>query len=687
MQKILFFGALCFLFLPGRSPANVTLPALFSDHAVLQKSDKVPVWGTADPGEDVTVSIAGEKATAKADDKGLWKAVLNLSTQEAGPFELHVEGSNKIVVTDVLIGEVWICGGQSNMGFQLKPSIGGPEEVAASANPQLRFFVPEKKTSPVPLDSISGKWLVAGPDSSGTFSAVGYYVGKSIQQTMKVPVGLIGNSWGGSTIESWISQEALATDPELKTESEKVRAGIELFPEKLQDYLGKLKNWEEEYQRQGPPPADPALFAAPTVSTDDWKPVEIPGDFAKAGLPDAGAIWIRRQVAVPAARATMPLHFDQATFHDFDTVYLNGRKVMETTPDQAEGGAAAPRDYSISITPADVTNGEVTVAIRVVAPAGGAGVTGILHFNGAPLQGPWLGKAEYALPALATDARAAYPLPPARTQPLQTVASYLFNGCVQPFIPYGIRGVVWYQGESDAGWAHEYLKTFPLMIKDWRDRWGQGDFPFYFCQVTSTNPPGLVPGNSVWAELREAQTRTLAVPNTAQAIMIDLGEANDVHARDKKQQGDRLARVVLAKAYGQKIVDSGPVYDSMTVEGDSVRIHFTHADGGLVARELPATYQPRSLDPATLPLILPSPQSQLQGFAICGDDHVWKWADAKIDGDSVVVRSPDVSKPVAVRYAWADNPICNLTNGFDLPAGPFRTDSFPGATDNKHYGD
>ena len=257
---------------------------------------------------------------------------------------------------------------------------------------------------------------------------------------------------------------------------------------------------------------------------------------------------------------------------------------------------------------------------------------------------------------------------------------------VHPFMPYRIAGVIWYQGEANAGRAFQYRTAFPLMIKDWRKNWGQGEFPFFYCQLASFNGISTVPGENDWAELREAQDMALKLPNTGEAILIDIGEEANIHPRNKKDAGDRLARIALAKTYNQQVVYSGPTYQTITVEGDKICVHFKNTQGGLMARHLPATYIPTTTQmDVTRPLVRHSPDSEVEGFAICGEDRKWVWANASIKGSDVIVSAAGVSKPIAVRYAWASNPICNLYNGADLPAGPFRSDSFPCVTEKARY--
>jgi len=335
-----------------------------------------------------------------------------------------------------------------------------------------------------------------------------------------------------------------------------------------------------------------------------------------------------------------------------------------------------------------VTEGDNILAVRIFNPSGEAGILpGKERFQGNHfmLQGEWLAKAEYELPPPDEAARAAMPERPSYPIEPQNVAAYLYNGMIHPIIPYGIRGFIWYQGEGNWDRGFQYRTAFPLMIRDWREKWGRGDLPFYFCQIANYTAHSPKPGDSPFAEVREAQTMALSEPNTGQAILIDIGEEGNIHPADKRSVGDRLSRIALANTYGRKQEFSGPVYESMSVEGGKIRLRFSHTEGGLVARKLPDSYQPLSTDPKTVPLVRNSPAGELEGFAICGEDKKWKWATANLDGDSVIVWSDEVPQPVAVRYAWAQNPFCNLYNGAGLPAGPFRTDDFPLPSKNKKY--
>jgi sialate O-acetylesterase len=340
-----------------------------------------------------------------------------------------------------------------------------------------------------------------------------------------------------------------------------------------------------------------------------------------------------------------------------------------------------------AIPQADVHPGRAVIAIRLYAPAQPPeflATPALFNAGPIPLAGTWSAKAEYALPALTPDELAKVPVSPGATGGM--TGSFIYNGVVHPIIPYGLAGVLWYQGESNVGTGYQYRTSLPLLINDLRSHWGVADLPFYICQLPCFLPKQPQPSESPWADLRESQTMALSLPNTAEAVLIDQGEAGDIHPRDKVPVGDRLARIALARQYGQKIVYAGPYYQSMTVEDSRIRVKFTNTDGGLLAKPLPATYRVRMVVNQTAPLAPNSPGSEVEGFAICGDDKKFVWADAKIDGDSVVVWSDQVPHPTAVRYAWADNPTCNLYNGAGLPAAPFRTDTFPVITQFNRFG-
>lgn len=649
--------------------AEVKMPAIFSEHAVLQRSSRVPVWGKAEAGRAITVSLGSTVARTMADDKGRWQTTLDLSRSAAGPFDLVVQGETTVTISDVVVGEVWIASGQSNMEWTLANTPEAGKELATPTNSQLRLFVITKAEAAIPIKGYQGKWVVAGPDTIARFSAVGYYFGKFLQEGIKAPVGMILSAWGGTPIETWTSKEALLSDPEIAGGVEKREDDLQTYSRRIREYLLAMSDWQDANQRKDQP--------AEAVPDDDgWQPVAIPGK-----LGDAGAVWLRRMVDITPEQATRPLliSINEGTT-GIEQVFWNGRLIGSSSLEQATKSRAARR-YTVPTSA--LAPGESALAIRFAHPASDLSVSSITVGKPA-IPGEWMKKVEQQFPALSAKARAAVPAAPGVEPISWQASSHLFNAMIYPLIPYAIQGVIWYQGENNIERAYQYRRALPLMIADWRTRWGQGDFAFYICQLANKNDKPAAPGDSNWAELREAQSLTLSVPNTGEAVLIDLGDSVNIHPRNKKDVGARLSALALAGTYGQKIVGSGPAYQSMKVDGDKIRLTFSGIGGGLVAKPLPETYSVDSEMGARAPTVRNS-SSELEGFAICGEDRKWAWADARIDGGEVVVSSPQVPSPVAVRYAWSSNPTCNLYNVEGFPASPFRTDDFPITTQSARY--
>jgi len=509
--------------------AEVRLPAIFADHMVLQAGHAVPVWGWADPGEEVSVSIAGQTKTTKADSHGKWMVQLD-KLKSGDAVTLTVKGKNTIIITDVLVGEVWLGSGQSNMAMTVNRAKNYEQEQAAATFPKIRMFRESSGPATSPQDKCSGSWQVCSPETVGGFSATAYFFGREIHKALGVPVGLINSSVGGTPVEAWMSWEA-----------QKGLAGLKPL----------FDSWE---QRQA-----------------TWDPQK-----AKAAYEKQLAAWKKA-------------------------------KAEKKTVGRAPRAPVEPRLDS--------------------------------HH-----------------PAV------------------------LFNGKIAPLIPYAIRGAIWYQGESNAnsGTGHLYGLLLSTLIKDWRARWGQGDFPFGWVQLPNFHAPQKAPVEDTgWVMVREGMLKTLALPNTGMAVTVDIGEANDIHPKNKQDVGKRLAMWALAEVYKQKnIVPSGPLYESHSVQGSEVIVRFKHAEDGLVVKIGDGLVTPRDEWPNVWP---PGGGGfgQVRGFAIAGADKQWHYAAAKIIGNTVVVTSPEVKQPVAVRYGWADNPDCNLYNRAGLPASPFRTDNWP----------
>jgi len=647
--------------------ANVKLPSLFTDNMVLQQGMKVPVWGWADAGGRITVSIGGQKVNAIVGEDGRWHTELP-PFRAGGPYELTVAGEKTIALRNVMVGELWVCSGQSNMQWPVKQGNMGvmnrDQEVASANYPNMRLFTVPRVTSFTPReDTESDAWQVCSPQTVPGFSAVAYFFGRYVHEHLGVPVGLIHTSWGGTVAEAWTSESALRRLPDFAPGLDRMAKLIPRLPEIEKEYRERVRQWragleghDAGYDGDRPVWADAALDAA------GWATMKLPQHWDSAGLPEFdGFMWFRKEVDVPASWAGRQLFLHLGPINDMDRTWWDGFEVGRfEVPNQW----TAPRLY---IVPGDVVKaGRNVIVVRVQDVGSKGGICGkpedleleLCGTGGAEviaLAGEWRYK-----PGL--DMKDAPPQPqrPAIARGNPNVPTVLHNAMIHPLIPDGIRGAIWYQGESNASRAYQYRTLFPTMIRDWRAKWGQGDFPFLFVQLANWKAVEPEPGESDWAELREAQLMTLALPNTGMAVTIDIGEADNIHPQNKQDVGKRLGLAARHVAYGETLVYSGPIYRSMRVERNTIRLRFDHVGSGLVAKD-----------------------GALTGFAIAGTDKKFVWADARIDGDTVVVSSSKVLNPVAVRYAWAINPVCNLYNKEGLPASPFRTDSWPGVTEGK----
>jgi sialate O-acetylesterase len=650
---------------------------------VLMSSNDVPVWGRAGAGEAVSVQLGAAKAKTTAGADGRWIVHLDLTHPGPGPYTMTVKGNNELTVNDVLIGAVWLASGQSNMEYPLSGTVNAAQEIAQSANDQLRFFRVKKVMTDAPAEECGGHWVIASPQTSGDFSGVAYYFAKKLQVNLHMPVGIVDTSWGGANAELWISPDTIASVDVLRTAEAARQKFILEYSGQKESFAPSYGAWLEANHRIDTPTKDIAAYAGEVTSTSDWRTVNLPGPIADK----PGVYWIRREVDVTAKEAEASLEFKVmiGVLEGFEQAYWNGVKVSETTYKTypGEGYAryfAIPRKL--------IKDGKNTLALRVYAPGRPPRINNIAKNFWAgpvPLAGDWLERTEYELPSLGATELAGIPKAPAHTVPLS--ASGIYNGEISPLLHYAFSGVIWYQGESNSGRAYQYRVVFSLLIQDWRQKWGRGDLPFLFCQLPVYGDKPTKPGESQWAEVRESQSEALKLPNTGEAVLIDQGESDNLHPRAKRVAGERLAQLALTETYGQKVPDQSPVYESMSISGGKIAVRFTHADGGLSAHELPATYDVNTSMDKTAPLIPDSPGSQLQGFAICGADGRWVWANAKIEGsDTVLVWFDQVPFPIAVRYAWADTPTVNLYNGYGLPAAPFRTDSFPALTEKNLFG-
>jgi sialate O-acetylesterase len=618
---------------------------IFGDNMVLQRDKPDTVWGWADPGQSVKVEIAEKSASAVAGPDRRWQVKIQ-PPAVGGPYTLTVTGSQTIELHNVMVGDVWLCSGQSNMQFALQQALNGPEDVKAANNPDIRYFTVSQHAAYHHADVPGGSWKVVSPDTAGRVSAVAYYFARRVQHELHIPIGLVIAAVGGTPAESWTSAAALRKLGDFDVPlAELQRVTATGGPE----YGNYVMHWYDAYDT-----GTKEKWFAPDFDSSSWKAVHVPGGFADLGVPDTPAVvWFRKEIEIPDPVPPGRNMVLLGIIEKMDTVYVNGREV---------GGSAwveNPRAYFV---PQGVLKpGKNTIVIRVfkTQPNGGfMSKAEDLHLvladkTDISLAGKWQAK-------VGVDARPPHPLP-IGYQNWPVMPSVLYEGMVAPLVPLSVAGTIWYQGEENSVRGYEYRKVLPAMIADWRSAFGQGNFPFYIVSLPAYKQRSAAPTNDAWAETRESQAITVAtVPNTCLAITIDTGDADNIHPNEKAPIGDRLARCALANSYGKKILFQGPTLRSVDRRSGSIVLHFSHADGGPIAKG-----------------------GKLAEFSIAGEDRKWVWADAHIEGDTIVVSSPSVPNPKEVRYAWQSNPMATLFNGEGLPAAPFRTDRWPGITEGQ----
>ena len=641
--------------IPFQVRADVAPATLFADHMVLQRDMPVPVWGHAKAGEAVTVTFAGQTQKTVAGADGKWQVRLDAMKANATPSAMTIRGTNSITITDVLVGEVWLGSGQSNMTMRFRPEV-NPDEFAKSDQPAIRTANVGPAATSEPQDSVAVKWSVCSPRTiAKDFSAVGYFFAKRLHDELHVPVAILHSSWEGTPIEPWISREALLAEPLLKGFARDRIEELVRRPADDKAFPPKIQAWEVKYHS-----ADTSTKGAdegwgkPEYDASAWKRVTIPTDFRAAGLPHGGIVWFRKEVDVPASAAGRAFELNPGFTVDVVSAFWNGMPLKEVWYHPKY----YPHGQGFAVPGELVKAGRNVVSVRIFGHTEGhLWCTGkemrIPGIDRDPKPNAWQVKVEVRFPDVTAESLAALPKVPS-AEPQSTV-SCLFNGQIRPLIPLAIRGAIWYQGESSWDRSKYYAATLTTLIGDWRARWGEGDFPFYIVQLANIGRPPQDPEEGDWARVRKAQLQvSRAVPHTGLAVAIDIGESQDIHPRNKRATGNRLALLALAKTYGITVESSGPIYESMRVEGNNIRVKFSSLAGGLVAKD-----------------------GELKQFAIAGPDKNFVWAQARIEGDDVVVWSTKAPKPVAVRYAWAQNPQgCNLYNKAGLPASPFRTDDW-----------
>ncbi len=638
---------------------NISVPPLFTDNMVLQQKQKIVVWGTAEPGGEVTVELNGKTAKSVAAKDGKWKTILP-SMKAGGPYKLKINGKDTITINNVMLGEVWICSGQSNMEMPLDgkwSKVNNFRQEVANANyPDIRLLMVKKEMANRPEDNFTSKgWEICSPASVGKFSAVGYFFGRDLYKKIKIPIGLIETSWGGTVVEAWTSAKALkkiteftdtvkAIEADMQTEEERIAKLKQLqnvWPDKLGEIIVKSGSWEHGFQK-------------PDYDITKWKTMKLPTIWERAGEDNVdGIVWFARDVNIPASWAGKDLTLSLGRINDFDFTWFNGVKVGRGVD------VADLRHYKIPGKLVKAGKNRITTEVLDIGGNGGLyGPAEEMKLSDGKTSIDLTGKWKYKIEPNNINVRK-LPNKPDQNSGVNR-PTVLYNAMIHPLLNYRIRGAIWYQGESNAERAYQYRYLFKTMINDWRNDWNEGDFPFYFVQLANFKQVKALPADDSWAELREAQSMALELHNTGMAVTIDIGDSIDIHPHNKQDVGKRLALIALNKTYGFDIPYSGPIYKSMKIEGDKIRIKFDHADSGLMAKG-----------------------GDLKGFAIAGEDKKFVWANAKTEGNDVVVWSSKIKKPVAVRYAWAANPVCNLYNGAGLPASPFRTDDWDGITKRK----
>lgn len=624
--------------------AQIKLPTLVRDSMILQRDAKVNIWGWATPGENITASFNGKKYQAKTAADGKWIFQLD-STKAGGPYTMELSGKNKIILKEILVGDVWFCSGQSNMVHQLNiHDITYAKDIAEANNPAIRqFWVPTLTSLQGPQNDLPyGYWKSAVGEDIRPFSAVAYFFARKIYDQYKVPIGIINASVGGTPIEAWTSEEGLKDFSALASTIEK---------NKDTAYLNSLNRRPAGNFNRPTPPVDagmagPVKWFDPLYKPVNWRNINIPGYWEDQGVKDLnGVVWYRREVEIPASMAGKQAKVFLGRIVDADELYINGKQVGNTTYMYPQ------RRYTI---PANLLKaGKNIFTIRVTNSNGKGGFVPdkpYCVFSGndtVDLKGIWQYKVGLVNRPFQGGGFGGGGIN-AQNQP-----AALYNAMVAPEINYTIKGFCWYQGESNAGKPQEYEKLMYALINDWRNKWNQGNLPFLYVQLPGFMDYNYLPSESGWALLREAQLKALSSPNTGMVVAIDLGEWNDIHPDNKKDVGERLALAALKLSYNENIIYSGPLFKSAVIEGSTISISFDHTGSGLITNDGEAPGD----------------------FAIAGADKKFVWAKAKIENNKIIVWSDEVKQPMYVRYAWADNPVQpNLYNKEGLPASPFRTD-------------
>ncbi|CAN5658755.1 sialate O-acetylesterase [soil metagenome] len=649
LRKIFIF--LIIIIIASKSFAVIKMPLIFQSNMVLQRGKEISIWGFGDAGEYIKLSFKNKSYNALTEKDGKW--MIKIPAQTAGgAYEISITGkSDTVILKNILFGDVWVCGGQSNMQYSLDQISFIEKDTARFKSKQLRIFTASIGMDYVATDDLSGGvWKEASAESIKNFSATAYFFARNLQDSIDVPIGLISDNLGATSIETWMSPRALSTFPQFGSFYKDYLAPAKSFKEVTAAFEKMKPDWERDYYLKGDGIKE--KWYLPETNISDWKPIQVPAYWEDNGYKDFdGAMWFRKSFDLPENfnGETFPLALNQ--IDDYDIVWVNGKKVGEGY------GNINWRNYAV---PAKILQPKNNVIVVRVFDIGGRG--GL--YSGAIWGNPiLLGNWNYKPDLKIDPAKFKQPLI-VNVSPFST-PSILFNANIAPIKSLAIKGIIWYQGESNASRADEYRQLFPAFIKDWRTAFQQPDLPFIFVQLANYMQEVNEPAESEWAELRDAQSSALQLLNTGMASAIDIGDANDIHPKNKMDVGKRLALEALNIAYNKNIVSKGPIYQSMAVKDSNAIIHFAAGTNDLVTK---------------------NKYGYVSGFAIAGSDNKFYWAKAFILNNTVVVSSAMVKNPVAVRYAWSDNPgILNLYNSSGLPAPPFRTDTLSLKTAGKMY--
>ncbi len=647
-----------------------TIASVFSDHCVLQREMPVPIWGTAKPGATVRVTFGAQTVETPATRTGDWRATLEPLAASSEPQTLIVEsGGERIEIVDVLVGEVWVCGGQSNMEFPVRGSIDAENEIAAGDLPRIRVISPGHRLSSDSMTSTDAKWLVCTPETIGSFTAIGTFMARELQEELDVPIGLLSINWGGTRAEPWTDPAALAKHPRFKTAVLAFEQRRKEWAERdmvdnatahrraIEGYEERMKEWWDKKLKDDPGTLEG--WVEDDFDDSEWASMPVPGLWRDT-IPETasfdGTMWYRHLIEIPKKWEGKELRIDLGPIDDADRTWLGGALVGQTTH-------LHDQERSYAIPASAVTAGRHAITIAVIDTGGEGGMSGApADFRIAPvgspaaaisLAGEWRARTGNSFDGNRGPGR---PGPPAAPDADSSGPGLMFNAMLRPFIPYAIRGAIWYQGESNADDPDAYRELLPLMITSWRQAWGQGNFPFGIVQLAAFRPASDDPNQGAWAFLRDAQRHAhLTVPETGLVITTDVGAADDIHPRNKQEVGRRLALWALATVHKKWIEHTGPTllgvrpYDD---SGGGTQVLLSHS------REL------RTRD-----------GGPVGGFGVAGEDGVYHWVEAEIRGQSIILHHPEGEEIRHVRHAWSDNPVrSNLVNGDGLPAEPFRWD-------------